>query len=83
MHTGWDDEQQRKIDETERLTAENAKLREQLAILIEGGEAADELIMMLKGIVEHTASSNKVTPPGQDAARQILAKINAYHEKYT
>lgn len=70
-------------DKVNQLTAENAKLREQLAILIEGGEAADELIMMLKGIVEHTASSNKVTPPGQDAARQILAKINAYHEKYT
>lgn len=69
--------------ERDELQSKNAKLREQLAILIEGGEAADELIMMLKGIVEHTASSNKVTPPGQDAARQILAKINAYHEKYT
>ena len=31
MHTGWDDEQQRKIDTVDELTAENATLRAQLA----------------------------------------------------
>ena len=31
MHTGWDDEQQRKIDTADELTAENAALRAQLA----------------------------------------------------
>ena len=31
MHTGCDDEQQRKIDTVDALTAENAKLRAQLA----------------------------------------------------
>lgn len=83
MHTGWDDEQQRKIDTVDELTAENAKLREQLRILIEGDEAADELIMMFRAEIQYVVDSSAVNDEAKAKSRAILAKIDAYHEKYT
>jgi len=35
MHTGWDDEQQRKIDTADELTVKNAALRRNLAITVD------------------------------------------------